>query len=135
MELTSKNTWENSLSDADFLLELKTTILPPYINSCRWFAGKARQQEAFDFADVLTLPIENSVAFLVIVSAKYQDGEIENYLLPLSFVASNNQKSDRVFDGQCQYVSKIKGFLLACFSCKPPTTIDVGRQNCSFQFQ
>ena len=115
MELTSKNTWENSLSDADFLLELKTTILPPYINSCRWFAGKARQQEAFDFANVLTLPIENSVAFLVIVSAKYQDGEIENYLLPLSFVASNNPNAGEILPKgiiSVAYFNQVRGLLV-----------------------
>jgi trehalose synthase-fused probable maltokinase len=89
--LTSPNAWVNLIQDEDAIRFLETTILPPYLNSCRWFAGKARQQTYFRIQFVHEVPFlsENrseEKAFLVIVEVGYADGETENYLLPLSFV-------------------------------------------------
>ena len=66
---------------------LTQTLLPPYVNTCRWFAGKARQQSGFAVKTVHTLQLgDGDVAFLAILEANYADGVPENYLLPLSFI-------------------------------------------------
>ncbi|WP_210422412.1 putative maltokinase [Spirosoma sp. KCTC 42546] len=79
--------WSNAGSDTDFWTTLTQTLLPPYVNSCRWFAGKARQQTGFSAQTIHSLPLpDGDVAFLLILEASYADGVPENYLLPLSFL-------------------------------------------------
>ncbi|GAB3935506.1 putative maltokinase [Larkinella terrae] len=89
--LTSQQSWANLMQDHDAIRLLETTVLPPYLNSCRWFAGKARQQAYFRVQFAHEIPYRadaetSDQAFLVIVEVGYADGETESYLLPLSFV-------------------------------------------------
>lgn len=81
--------WSNADSDTDFWTTLTQTLLPPYVNTCRWFAGKARQQTGFSAQTIhsLSLP-DGDLAFLLILEAHYADGVPEHYLLPLSFLAN-----------------------------------------------
>ena len=79
--------WSEAASHADFWSELTQTLLPAYVNTCRWFAGKARQQINFAIRTVHTLPLSDGyVAYLAILEVQYADGIPENYLLPLSFI-------------------------------------------------
>jgi maltose alpha-D-glucosyltransferase/alpha-amylase len=79
-------------SDADFWATLTQMLLPTYVNTCRWFAGKARQQTGFAIKTIHTLPLAtNAVAYLTILEATYADGIPENYLLPLSFLTNSEQ--------------------------------------------
>ncbi|GAB3892691.1 hypothetical protein GCM10028803_05780 [Larkinella knui] len=92
--LTSSSAWANLIQDQDAIRFLETTILPPYLNSCRWFAGKARQQEHFRIRFVHEIPFRSDSytaekAYLIIVEAGYANGETENYLLPLSFIETD----------------------------------------------
>ena len=45
--LTSKQAWKDIQYDEELMHEFETSVLPPYINTCRWFAGKARLQDKF----------------------------------------------------------------------------------------
>ena len=90
----SKTAWPKAAEDTAFWLSLAQTLLPPYVNTCRWFAGKARQQTGFSVQTVHTMPIQTSeldqtVAYLLILQATYADGIPENYLLPVSFIADH----------------------------------------------
>ncbi|GAB3273040.1 hypothetical protein GCM10027347_45120 [Larkinella harenae] len=92
--LTSQRSWIHLDQDADAIRWLETTILSPYLNTCRWFAGKARQQGQFRIRFIHSVPFlpknrSGDGAFLVIVEAGYAGGETENYLLPLSFVETD----------------------------------------------
>ena len=83
----SSVTWSNAISDAQFWSSLTQTLLPSYVNTCRWFAGKARPQTGFTIKTVHALPLTGGdVAYLLILEAAYASGPAENYLLPLSFV-------------------------------------------------
>ncbi len=84
--------WPRVASDADFWATLTQMLLPTYVNTCRWFAGKARQQTGFAIKTIHTLPLAtNAVAYLTILEATYADGIPENYLLPLSFLTNSEQ--------------------------------------------
>ncbi|RIV19085.1 trehalose synthase [Fibrisoma montanum] len=92
--LTSSTTWSTLADDATFWPALADTLLPSYVNTCRWFAGKARHQAGFSIPVVHTLPLpgqtdEPDFAYLLILEARYTDGEPERYLLPVSFVADH----------------------------------------------
>jgi maltose alpha-D-glucosyltransferase/alpha-amylase len=85
--ITFKTAWSDSAPDTSFWSTLTQTILPPYVNTCRWFAGKARQQTGFSIKTVHTLQLDdNDVSYLAILEASYAEGAPENYLLPVSFV-------------------------------------------------
>ncbi|GAB2557973.1 putative maltokinase [Spirosoma aerophilum] len=82
--------WHDAASDARFWQTLAQTVLPPYVNTCRWFAGKARQQTGFTVQTVHTLPLaDGDVAYLLILDVSYADDRHESYLLPVSFLADS----------------------------------------------
>ena len=87
--LTSKQAWKDIQHDEELMQEFETSVLPPYMNTCRWFAGKARLQDKFTIKFSIEIPIKDSIALLFIVEVKYADGETENYLLPVSFIDSS----------------------------------------------
>ncbi len=87
--LTSKQAWKDIQYDQELMHEFETSVLPPYMNTCRWFAGKARLQDKFKIKFSIEIPIKDSIALLFIVEVKYADGETENYLLPVSFIDSS----------------------------------------------
>lgn len=91
--LTSKQAWKDIQNDTELLKDFESGFLPPYINTCRWFAGKARLQEKFTIKYSMEIPIKDSVAFLFIVEVRYGDGEIESYLLPISFIESTHTQN------------------------------------------
>ena len=89
--LTSATAWTSLSSDTRFWETLTQTLLPPYVTTCRWFAGKARQQTGLSARTIHTMPLpDGSVAYLLILEAQYADGIPENYLLPLSFIADQS---------------------------------------------
>ena len=85
---TSSIAWTDAGSHPQFWATLAQTLLPAYVNTCRWFAGKARPQTGFSVQTVHTLPLsDGEVTYLLILEATYADGSPENYLLPLSFLS------------------------------------------------
>lgn len=87
--LISKQAWKDIQDDQELMHQFETSVLPPYLNTCRWFAGKARLQDRFKIKFSIEIPIKDSMALLFIVEVKYTDGETENYLLPVSFIDSS----------------------------------------------
>ncbi len=99
--------WSDLQQNKQFLLDFSATILVRYANTCRWFAGKARPQESFVVTSVHQLPLQNGVAFLLIVQVNYTDGgEAESYLLPLSFVENQGGIPDKGVIGQAIFAEK-----------------------------
>ena len=90
VSLTSKQAWKDIQHDKNMLKDFEINILPPYMNTCRWFAGKARLQEKFTIKYSMEIPIKDSIALLFIIEVRYHDGETENYLLPISFIDSTH---------------------------------------------
>jgi maltose alpha-D-glucosyltransferase/alpha-amylase len=86
--LTCPRAWTDLTQDDDALRLLETSLLPPYFNTCRWFAGKARPQETFRVKVTHTLALpDGGTAYLLVVEVSYADGgEAENYQLPLGFL-------------------------------------------------
>ncbi|MVM38607.1 trehalose synthase [Spirosoma sp. HMF3257] len=85
--VSSTTAWSSAATDTDFWTMLAHTLLPSYVNTCRWFAGKARQQTGFSVQTIHSLDLpDGDLAFLLILEASYADGVPENYLLPVSFL-------------------------------------------------
>ncbi|WP_128544664.1 putative maltokinase [Larkinella soli] len=94
--LTSSHDWPDLKEDKTVIRLLETAVLPPYINGCRWFAGKARQQDHFAIRVIHEIPLPGEAggkAYLLIVGVRYADGETENYQLPLAFIPDRSGPS------------------------------------------
>ncbi|MFC5411634.1 putative maltokinase [Larkinella bovis] len=101
--LSSRFSWLDLIRDTATIRLLETTVLPSYLNACRWFAGKARPQDRFRIAFVHEIPFRPDdaapdTAFLLIVEVRYAEGEAESYLLPVSFVATDRAKTTEIPD-------------------------------------
>ena len=83
--------WDDVLGgSARFAVE---KLLPAFIKSRRWFAGKARSVRAVTVWDVV--PVRPAPACFVIVQVYYVDGEPERYLLPLGFANEDHVRSSK----------------------------------------
>ncbi|WP_064196726.1 MULTISPECIES: putative maltokinase [Emticicia] len=80
--------WQGFEKDKYVHTVLEDNILPPYIAQCRWFAGKARQIKLLKVKD--TVHFESFI--FMTFEVKYDEGDSELYLLPLSFVEENTQE-------------------------------------------
>ncbi len=86
----ASTSWSEVVHDAAFWTRLAETLLPDYVNTCRWFAGKARLQTGFKVQTIHSLQLpDGDVSYLLILEASYADGISEHYLLPLSFIADH----------------------------------------------
>ncbi|WP_077924075.1 putative maltokinase [Spirosoma sp. 209] len=96
--ISSTTAWPDLATDTQFRADLAQLLLP-YINTCRWFAGKARQQTGCSVQTVHTLPLpDDSVAYLLILEATYADGIPESYQLPLAFLPEDSPALEAVPD-------------------------------------
>jgi maltose alpha-D-glucosyltransferase/alpha-amylase len=65
--------------------ELRTSIerlLPAFLKTRRWFAGRMRRTRKARISDALTMPQARS--YMLLVDVEYSEGDPERYLLPLS---------------------------------------------------
>jgi maltose alpha-D-glucosyltransferase/alpha-amylase len=82
--LETDGPWEQVLSrGAKSALE---RILPHYLQSCRWFGGKARKLRAVTLNDPVAVPVNSHEAQVAAIEVAYAEGEPESYLLPLMFL-------------------------------------------------
>ncbi|MBF0556796.1 MAG: maltose alpha-D-glucosyltransferase, partial [Nitrospirae bacterium] len=71
---------------------LEKEILPPYLSTCRWFAGKARKLYELEiFEDIIFNGIA-SIAHILMIRVAYPDGLPEIYMLPISFTSAADSK-------------------------------------------
>jgi maltose alpha-D-glucosyltransferase / alpha-amylase len=61
-----------------------TRLLPSFLQTRRWFRGKARALRRVSARDII--PIGESQAYIVMIEVEYADGDPEMYLLPVSIV-------------------------------------------------
>ena len=86
--------WEGFERDKYVHTVLEDNLLPNFIQKCRWFAGKARTLEGLRIKDAVRMEHKEKTFFFLIFEAKYQEGEPENYLLPISFMAATEEISE-----------------------------------------
>jgi maltose alpha-D-glucosyltransferase/alpha-amylase len=60
--------------------------LPVFLRQRRWFAGKARDLEAVEIADAISVPGTSPSIYITLVRVVYSEGDPDLYMLPLSFI-------------------------------------------------
>ena len=66
-------------------------LLPSFLDSRRWFGGKARTIRATTISDII--PIRPTHVSYAVVQVNYNDGEPEQYLMPLGFGSEEHVRS------------------------------------------
>jgi maltose alpha-D-glucosyltransferase/alpha-amylase len=59
--------------------------LPDYFLSCRWFGSKAKKITSAKVVDAISVPYQDSYAFMTIVRFEYADAAPEQYMLPIAY--------------------------------------------------
>jgi maltose alpha-D-glucosyltransferase/alpha-amylase len=60
-------------------------LLPEYLQTRRWFGGKARTVREIKVDDTIPVPLRSGGAVLALLRVEYNDGMPETYVLPLGF--------------------------------------------------
>jgi maltose alpha-D-glucosyltransferase / alpha-amylase len=84
-ELTTEGPWETLLEGRN-REKLERDVLPSYIESCRWFGGKARMIKQLSITEHIPVELQSRTAQLLFLEIRYAEGSNEHYLLPLAFV-------------------------------------------------
>ncbi|WP_121354424.1 maltose alpha-D-glucosyltransferase [Flavisolibacter nicotianae] len=83
--------WEHLLQDNTVEL-LQNLVLPDYIASTRWFAGKGKRIYSTAIVAQTALPVDGSDAQILLVEVAYESGLPEYYQLPLVFVSGEEAR-------------------------------------------
>ena len=75
--------WMRSIESKKRIIEKK--VLPGYLQTCRWFGGKAKVLHKVEIINTIPLTEKGSESIVMILRITYADGTFERYLLPLSF--------------------------------------------------
>ena len=85
-KLLLNHPWHAFAGDVMAHTWLLDNVLDDYLHKCRWFAGKARKISFIKIQQLLTIPMEDSVAYLIILHVGYTYGDEEKYAMPVSFL-------------------------------------------------
>jgi len=84
--LALKRPWIEFPYDKDALTWLEENVFYNYMRKCRWFAGKARMIKFLKIQQLLSIPVEDGLSYLVILHLGYTYGDEEKYGMPVSFM-------------------------------------------------
>ncbi|MEO5358581.1 MAG: putative maltokinase [Nitrospirae bacterium YQR-1] len=72
---------------------LEKEVLPSYLSTCRWFAGKARKIHDTEIMEDIVFSSSVTVTHILLIKMTYSKGLPEMYLLPISFANLPDSKS------------------------------------------
>jgi maltose alpha-D-glucosyltransferase/alpha-amylase len=90
--LKVRGTWENAFKDR-YKAGLEER-LPAFLQTRRWFGGKARRMQSTTILDAIRVAQPGRVAYLLLVLVEYTDSTLETYALPLTF--ATGERADTI---------------------------------------
>ena len=87
--------WANLPIERQVYVRLEDIFLPPYIQKCRWFAGKSRSISRLKVKHALPMQTPEILIYFLVFEVFYTEGASENYLLPISYLADNQALSEK----------------------------------------
>src|SRR5262249_7405024 len=92
MQLAVQGSWTNVFSGRTSpILEDR---LVSYLQSQRWFGGKARQIKSASFKEIVPIPLDNTDASLTQIQIEYTEEDPDLYILPLAF--ASGERADQL---------------------------------------
>ncbi|MCG6552684.1 MAG: maltose alpha-D-glucosyltransferase [Candidatus Magnetominusculus sp. LBB02] len=67
---------------------LEKEILPLYLSTCRWFAGKSGKIQGVEITEDIVFALPGTAAHILIVNVSYYSGLPEMYMLPIAYAAA-----------------------------------------------
>ncbi len=96
LQLTVQDDWQNVFSG-----RARTTLedsLMSYVQTQRWFGGKARQIKSATFREIVPMAFDSTDASITQVQIEYTQEDPEIYVLPLAF--ASGEKADHICESQ-----------------------------------
>jgi maltose alpha-D-glucosyltransferase/alpha-amylase len=87
-EMTVKGDW-TAVFEGRMRAHLEEHVLPSFLQSARWYGGKARTLQRVKVIEVIPLEKEEGAARILLVETSYTEGTPDTYLLPLTFVSGD----------------------------------------------
>jgi len=78
--------WKEFALDTEAIDFLAENVFYDYMRKCRWFAGKARMIKFLKVQQLLDIPVENGLSYLIVLHVGYTYGDEEKYAMPVSFL-------------------------------------------------
>ncbi|MDH4298948.1 MAG: alpha-amylase family glycosyl hydrolase, partial [Cyclobacteriaceae bacterium] len=92
--------WEKLFDHYTEVRTLERKILPPFLNKCRWFGGKAKVVSKVNVHKTVPLKVEGDTHYLTILEVHYVQRLPEFYFLPLAFLPSDTILERVEYTGQ-----------------------------------
>ena len=90
--ITVAGSWEQVLHDKPrAMLE---AALPAYLQSRRWFGGKARTIQHIELTDTIRMSHDDLTSYLLLVRVAYTSGDPQTYALPVTY--ASGEAAERV---------------------------------------
>ncbi len=70
-------------------------VLPVYLQTRRWFGGKARRIKSLHIADTVPVPYHDTTAMLNFLEVEYTEGDPESYVTVVSFATGERAEQVR----------------------------------------
>ncbi len=86
--------WKKIFNDKNLTTELLSGIIPKYLQTCRWFGGKASTIKKVMIEDSLVLSYKNTCAYLLLLEVLFEEGFVHQYLLPFGFKPKKKGKKE-----------------------------------------
>jgi maltose alpha-D-glucosyltransferase/alpha-amylase len=85
-ELTAKGKW-HAVLEGRLRSRLEDEALPGYLETARWFGGKARHLQRIKIAETIPVSRDEDAAPVLLLEVSYTEGPPDLYLLPIGFAA------------------------------------------------
>jgi len=92
LQITVNGPWTNVFSGKGRLM--LEAFLPSYLQTRRWFGGKARQIKATTFSEIVPIPWNSTESCFIEIQVEYTEEDPELYVVPLSF--ASGERADQI---------------------------------------
>ena len=89
--------WEQLLDDATFVKAFLSDVLESYIQSQRWYGGKASKLKYIELQEYFRIQQHGEVYYGLLLEVNFEEAFYQHYFLPIAFVSDEGfAKKDRI---------------------------------------
>lgn len=104
--LTVDAPWQNVFAQRELRAALES-VLPDYLNQCRWYIGNGRAVQSTHITEIVPVPYKDTEAQMVWLEVEYIQGEPQTYILLLAY-AEGEQAQHLLADASYPVVAKLQ---------------------------
>ncbi|MFW6323973.1 MAG: putative maltokinase, partial [Desulfovibrionales bacterium] len=93
-KLKISSTWADLFENRQARRNMESEIIPGYIKTQRWFGGKAKIVQQITIIEWIQVGRPRNTAVILFLEVAYTEGEPEIYVLPLSFMETEDSEKE-----------------------------------------